>query len=111
MNNDIPSPGDEYIEILKTREGEQITSINVAQRVDMIMNEVEANDSTIIDIIGEQMKNVSELFEQTIIASQNLFEALMKLKDSQASIVLRKKASTVELLQKLETSMGYIRKL
>ncbi|KAH0788969.1 hypothetical protein GPJ56_007104 [Histomonas meleagridis] len=111
MNSEIPFPSDEYLEILNTNENEQITSADVAQRVDRIISEIEANDTAIIDMIGEQMKQVSELFERTILASQNLFEALMKLKDSQMNIVTNKKAATVELLQKLETSMGYIRKL
>lgn len=107
----IPNPKDDYQDLLIIKEDEHFTSESVKEKVEMIINDLDSIDSKTINIIEEQMKNVSDLFEKSIKAAQQLFENLMKLKDNQVNAVNEKKERTVELLSKLEITIDYIRKL
>lgn len=107
----IPYPKEDYQNLFDVKNGEQISSSAVKERVETIVNEIDDIDSNIIDIVGKQMESVSELFERTIKLSQKLFENLMKIKEDQMNIITAKKDETVELLSKLEATFDYIRKL
>lgn len=83
----------------------------VSNTVGEVVASIESIDSVVIDVIGEQMKNLSIQVEEFLQSTQQLFTALVNLKQIETGTVERKKEETIAILSKLSTTMACLRKL
>lgn len=90
--------------------GETMSSF-VTSEVERVVEDISTVDSRVIDIIGVQMSEISDICQHCIKSSELLFESLVRLKEHEVSIVESKKLDTISLLQKIEDTLGFIRKL
>lgn len=92
------------------RSGETM-SIFVTHEVERVVEDINTIDSRVIDIIGVQMSEISDMCHHCIKSCELLFESLVRLKEHEVSLVETKKQDTISLLQKIEDTLGFIRKL
>jgi hypothetical protein len=82
----------------------------VHSQVESAISAIEAVDSEVLDIIGGQMDVLAQTFAEAIQSTQALFSALVRMKHAQIAVLQTKTAETAELLEKLETTMAWIRR-
>jgi hypothetical protein len=80
-------------------------------RVRTVTSTIDQVESEVLDVIGAQMDQLSDTFQETIKATRDLFAALVKLNATQSAIVEAKRAAATDLLMKLETAMEFNRKV
>lgn len=116
FNMTIPSPSDEIINDLRNMnidfdDKEELPS----EKLDRILNQTEKKfediENEILDIVGDQMAQLTTQFEELIDLTKELFKVLLKLTSKERGILKKKKIMTIEILQKLEGVMGCIRKM
>jgi hypothetical protein len=83
----------------------------VNSQVENTIATIEAVDSEVLDIIGGQMDALAQTFADAIQSTQTLFSALVRMKHAQIAVLQAKATQTAELLEKLETTMAWIRTL
>lgn len=116
FNMTIPSPSGEIINDLRNMnidfdDKEELPS----EKLDRILNQTEKKfediENEILDIVGDQMAQLTTQFEELIDLTKELFKVLLKLTSKERGILKKKKIMTIEILQKLEGVMGCIRKM
>ena len=116
FNMTIPSPSDVIINDLRNMnidfdDKEELPS----EKLDRILNQTEKKfediENEILDIVGDQMAQLTTQFEELIDLTKELFKVLLKLTSKERGILKKKKIMTIEILQKLEGVMGCIRKM
>jgi hypothetical protein len=112
---EIPHPSGDLLEHLPQidfdAEDDPNWSQAVTSQVESAISAIEAVDSEVLDIIGGQMDELAQTFGEAIQSTQALFSALVQMKRAQIAVLHAKTAQTAELLEKLETTMAWIRTL
>ena len=115
FKEEIIEPSDSIVDqLIRTEidfESEIPLSETVQNSIAVVLQKVGESESKAIDIIGAQMEILSTEFNDCIAATQRLFAALTKLKDSEVSVIEEKTNSTCMLIKNIETTMGCIRKI
>ena len=116
FNITIPSPNDDIINDLKNvnidfDNKEELPSEKLERIVNQTEKKFEDIENEILDIIGNQMTQLSTQFEELIDLTKDLFKVMLKLTSKEKGLLKKKKIMTIEILQKLEGVMGCIRKM
>jgi hypothetical protein len=109
----IPRPPDDLLDDLVLIDFERDEQLNwserTAEKVDQIVSTIQGVDAAILELVVQQTCSITELFEETIKATQALFAAMMRLKNTETDNVQEKKERMVKLLRTLERIMHFLR--
>ena len=83
----------------------------VEEHVSKAVQSVEEVDWTILDVIGAKMEEVTNEFSHFMETTQDLFTALVRLKQVEKDAVQAKKEDVIAILTKLRATLEFLRKV